>query len=285
MRTLSADGGVTARALVGSGLVREAARRHEASATAAQALGRALLGTLLVAAGQDDEQTVQVQFRGNGVLGTVTTIADGAGRVRGFPQNPAAELPLRDGKLDVGGAIGEGILTVVRNRSDWREPYSGIVPIQTGEIASDLAHYLAESEQTPSALALGVSHERDGGVRAAGGFLVQALPEADPETIRRVDTVVRGLPPVSELLAEGLGAAELAELVLAGAGTRELHASVPRFACPCSRERVLAAVTLLGRDELRETQRRGETLETHCRFCGERYLLSADELGALAPDA
>jgi len=284
VRTLSVDGSVGVRALIGTGLVREGATRHGASATAGNALGRVLLGAVLLASGQKDE-TVQIQFRGDGPLGTLTAIADGAGQVRGFAANPRAEPPLRDGKLDVGGAVGSGPLAVVRYRPGWREPYSGIVPIQSGEIASDLAHYLAESEQKPSALALGVFHESDGRVRAAGGFLVQALPDADEESVRRVDTVVRGLPPVTQLLQEGLDAADLAELLLAGVGARELHASRPRFACPCSRERVLRAMVLLGREELRDLQRSGETLETHCRFCGERYLLSGDELGALVPDA
>ncbi len=285
VRTLSSDGGVTVRALVATELVREAAERHGTSPTASNALGRALVGTLLFASGQSEEETVQVQFRGNGPLGTVTVIADGGGRVRGFVHDPRAELPLRDGKLDVSGAIGEGIVTVVRNHPDWREPYSGIVTIQTGEVASDLAHYLAESEQKPSVVAIGVSHEEDGSVRAAGGFLAQALPDADDETVARVDTVARGLPPVTTLLDEGLCAPDLAELVLAGVGARELHAQPARFSCPCTRERVLEAVALLGGEELREAQRSGETIETHCRFCAERYLVGGDELGALAPDA
>ncbi|NNL67828.1 MAG: hypothetical protein HKP30_16385, partial [Myxococcales bacterium] len=212
-------------------------------------------------------------------------IADGAGRVRGFVSHPAADVPLREGRLDVGAGVGTGVLAVVRFRPSWREPYSGIVPIQTGEIASDLAHYLTESEQKPSALALGVFHAADGSIRGAGGFLVQALPDADDETVARVDTVVRGLPPVTELLREGLDAADLTRLVLAGVGHRELHAATPGFHCPCTRERVLQAMVLLGRDELRALQRSGESLETHCRFCAERYQIDADELGALSPDA
>jgi len=285
VRALSADGGVSVRALTGRTLAREAARRHGTSPVATRALGRTLLGAVLLASGQDERETVQIQFRGEGALGHVTAIADGAGRVRGFVSRPAAEVPLREGRLDVSGALGPGVLAVVRFRPGWREPYSGIVPIETGEIASDLAHYLAESEQKPSTLALGELQSREGAIEAAGGYLVQALPDADDETVARVDTVVRGLPPVSELLAEGLGARDLAELVLAGTGLRELAVSEPRFHCGCSRERVLQAITLLGADELREIRRDGETLETRCHFCGERYRVDADELGALAPDA
>ncbi|HKJ25570.1 MAG TPA: Hsp33 family molecular chaperone HslO [Myxococcota bacterium] len=285
VRAVSADGGVSVRALSGRALAREAARRHGTSPVATRALGRTLLGAILLASGQDPEETVQIQLRGQGALGQVTAIADGRGRVRGFLSHPEADVPLRDGRIDVAGAIGHGVLAVVRFRPGWREPYSGIVPIQTGEIASDLAHYLAESEQKPSALALGEYQDVAGHIESAGGFLVQALPDADDATVARVDTVVRGLPPVSELLGEGLGAADLAELVLAGVGVRELETSGPRFHCPCSRERVLHAMVLLGAEELREIRRQGESLETHCRFCGERYLLASDELGALAPDA
>lgn len=281
VRTVSADGGVSVRALCGTELVREAARRHGTRPTATNALGRALMGAVLLASGQAEDETAQIQFRGDGPLGAVTAIADGRGRVRGFVSHPALDLPPRGGRPDVAGAIGRGVLAVVRFRPGWREPYSGLVPIQTGEIASDLAHYLAGSEQKPSAVALGLALGAGGEVAAAGGFLVQALPGADDETVARVETVVRGLPPVSELLGEGLGAGDLAELILAGVGARALHASEPRFSCPCTRERVLHAMVLLGHEELREIARERETLETHCRFCGERYLLSPEEVGSI----
>ncbi|MBW2315973.1 MAG: Hsp33 family molecular chaperone HslO [Deltaproteobacteria bacterium] len=285
VRALSEDGGVSVRALTGRELAREGAQRQGTSPVATRALARTLLGAVLLASGQDEEETVQLQFRGHGPLGPVTAIADGRGRARGFVTHPEADVPLRRGRLDVAGAIGVGVLAVVRFRPGWREPYNGIVPIQSGEIASDLAHYLAESEQKPSALALGEFQDRSGAIEAAGGFLVQALPDADDETVERVDVVVRGLPPVSELMAEGLGAPDLAKLLLAGVGMRELETSEPIFHCPCTRERVLRTMVLLGPDELRAIRRDGESVETHCRFCGERYLLASDELGALAPDA
>ena len=281
VRALSADGGVSVRALCGTALVREAALRHGTRPTATNALGRVLMGAVLLASGQADDETAQIQFRGDGPLGAATAIADGRGRVRGFVSHPELDLPPRGGRPDVAGAIGRGVLAVVRFRPGWREPYSGLVPIETGEIASDLAHYLAGSEQKPSAVALGVVLDAAGQVTAAGGFLVQALPGADDETVARVETTVRGLARVSELLHEGLGADDLAERILAGVGMGARHASEPRFTCPCTRERVLHAMVLLGREELREIQRQRETLETHCRFCGERYLLSAEELVSL----
>ena len=285
VRTLSDDGAVAVRALVGTELVREAARRHGTSPISTHALGRTLMGAVLLASGLDEEETFQIQLRGDGPLGSVTAIADGRGRARGFVSRPTTDLPLRSGQPDVAGAVGRGVLAVVRFRPGWREPHSGIVPIQTGEIASDLAYYLAESEQKPSAVALGVVLGSAGDALTAGGFLAQALPGAEDYTVARVETLVRGMPPVTELLREGLDAGELAELLLAGVGHRALHESEPRFSCSCSRERVLRAMVLLGREEISEIRRQQEVLETRCCFCGERYLLSGDELGALAPDA
>ena len=284
-RAVSNDGGVAVRAVVATDVVREAARRHETGPTAASALGRTLVGAVLLGAGHAEDETVQVQFRGDGPLGNVTAIADGAGRVRGFLSHPQAEPPLRDGRLDVRAGIGRGVLAVVRFRPSWREPYNGLVPIQTGEIASDLAHYLSESEQTPSTLAIGVYLEPDVGVGRAGGFLVQALPAADAATVATVDRTVAALPRVTELLREDIEPAELALFALAGVGGRVLDQTVPRFHCACSHERVVRALALLGRDELRGLMARGEPVESHCRFCNERYVITMDELGALAPDA
>jgi len=169
VRTLSREGGISVRALVATELVADAARRHATAPTATAALGRTLMGAILLATGAKDDETLQIQVRGSGELGTVMAIADAGGRVRGYAANPTTHLPPRAGKLDVGGAVGPGVLAVVRYHPSWREPYSGIVPLVSGEIAEDLAHYLLESEQTPSALALGVYVGVDGTPEAAWG--------------------------------------------------------------------------------------------------------------------
>jgi molecular chaperone Hsp33 len=284
LRAVSADGSVGVRALVATELVRSAAMRHDTTPTASAALGRALMGAVLLASDAKDEETVQIQLRGDGPLGIVTVISDSAGRVRGFAGNPAADPPSKNGKLDVGGAIGRGILAVVRSHPAWREPYSGIVPIVSGEVAEDLAHYLLESEQKPSALALGVYVAAGGDVEAAGGFLVQALPGATEDVLERVETNVRMLPPLTELLCQGLRSSDVATRVLEGLGMQELERSHPAFVCRCNRARVLRAVMLLGRAELREVCASGEPLCVRCEFCGENYRLEHDELGALLPD-
>lgn len=285
MRTVSADGGVAVRVLVGTALVREAQQRHATSPTATSALGRALLGGLLLASDAKDEESVQLQFRGDGPLGVITVIADARGRVRGFVGNPEADPPPRGGKLDVGAAVGSGILAVVRHHPAWREPYSGLVPLASGEVAEDIAHYLRDSEQKPSAVALGVHVDARGDVDAAGGFFVQALPGAADDTVARLERNVLALPPPSELLRQGLDAEAILALLLAGLGNRELVTTTPAFHCGCDRERVLRAVALLGRQDLREIGAKGETVDVRCAFCGNRYAVEPDEARALLPDA
>ncbi len=285
VRSLSADGSVAVRALVATELVSDAASRHTLAPTAANALGRALMGGVLIAAGATDGETVQIQFKGDGPLGSMLVIADHEGRVRGTVANPAASPPLRDGRFDVGAAVGRGVLIVVRSNPRWREPHTGIVPLETGEVARDLAHYLRDSEQTPSAVGLGVSTGRRGEIDAAGGFLVQALPAAGDETLAQIEANVRSIGSTAELVRAGAGGSEILDALLDGVGTRSVHRSRPSFYCPCRRERVQQTVVLLGREELRELVVQRESLTVRCEFCGASYVLDADELGALMPDA
>jgi molecular chaperone Hsp33 len=282
VRTLSQAGGVAVRALVGTALVDEAARRHGTSPAASVALGRALMGGVLLAAGGKHGETVQLQFRGDGPLGTLVVITDAEGRVRGSVQHAKAEpAPPREA-LDIGHAVGRGVLAVVRQRADGRAPYNGIVPLVRGTIALDLTHYLTESEQSRSAVGLGVFLTPDAGIECAAGYHVHALPGADPEEIRLAEDNVRGFPGPGELVREGCDADAIVDHLLAGLGSRERQRSQPRFECACSRERVVQAVGLLGRDELALTARAGESMEVVCQFCSERYELSPGEIEELA---
>jgi molecular chaperone Hsp33 len=284
VRTLSLDGGLSVRALVATPLVADAARRHGTAPTASAALGRALMGAVLIASGNKDGETLQLQFRGDGPLGQMTVIADSLGRVRGYADHPEAHPPPRGVKLDVGAALGRGILAVVRHHPAWREPYTGIVPLVSGEVAEDLAHYLAESEQTASALAAGVFVASDLSVEAAGGYLVQALPGADPSVLRALETTVRSLPAPTELVRGGATADDIIDALLAGIGSRARERSQPQFFCPCDVDRIRRAVTLLGRAETRAIAEAGEVLEVRCEFCATSYRLAPDEVGALVPD-
>jgi molecular chaperone Hsp33 len=281
VRTLSVRGGVAVRALVATQLVGEAARRHGTSPTASVALGRALMGAVLFAAGGKNE-TVQIEVRGDGPLGAIVAIADPEGRVRGYASHPSANPPARRGQLDVAGAVGRGTLAVVRSTASGAQPYTGIVPLVAGTVAQDLAHYLAESEQIRSAVALGVFLDAQGEVAAAGGYLVQALPGADEEEIEHAEGHVRALPGPGELVREGQDADSIARLLQGVLGCRERHASQPRFHCGCERERVLRAVSLLGPDDLARAVRESETLEVCCRFCAKRYAVPPSDLARLA---
>ena len=284
LRTLSQEGGISLRVLVGTGLVAEAARRHQTSPTASAALGRALMGATLLAASAKHEESIQLQFRGDGPLGTLVATANAAGHARGYVANPSAHPPPVEGRLDVAGAVGQGVLAVVRERAGAGEPYSGLVPLESGSVAQDLAHYLVESEQIQSAVALGVFLGEDG-IQAAGGFLVQVLPEAREEDVEQAEENVRGFPGPGEMVRDGLNADQMADRLMSGLGSRTRHYSTPRFHCGCNRERVLRAITALGREDLREAREQRETLEVRCHFCAEHYAVSPSELTALIQES
>ena len=284
VQTLSREGGIAVRAIVGTRLVAEAARRHATSPTATAALGRALLGALLLAAGGKGGERVQIQFRGAGPLRGVVASADEAGRVRGYVGDPAAHPPRVDGELDVHNAVGAGVLSVVRQRPG-QPPYTGVVQIVYGTIARDLTHYLAESEQSRTAVALGVQEGDAERVAAAAGFLVHALPGASDAETQRAEQNVRATLHPSELVAAGADAGELVERLLDGLGARERTESSVAFHCDCTAERAASAVRLLGEQEIERTARQGESLEVRCQFCAETYALAPDSLRALLRSA
>ncbi len=284
VRTLSRDGGIAVRAIVGTRLVSEAARRHQTSPTATTALGRTLLGALLLAAGGKGGESVQIQFRGDGPLRGVVALADDAGHARGYVVRPSAHPPRVDGELDVQNAVGPGVLTVVRQRPG-QQPYTGVVQIVSGTIAQDLTHYLAESEQSHTAVALGVQEGSGADVAAAAGFLVHALPGASAEETRRAEQNVRATSLPSELVASGCDASGLVERLLDGLGAREHTESDVDFHCGCDAERVATAVRLLGAEEIARSASAGEALEVRCQFCAEAYSLGPDALRALCRGA
>ena len=297
VRTISNEGGIAVRAIIGSNLVAEAMNRRPMAPTAANALGRALLGGVLIAVGpaspeesiasltdaHDDlreaGETVQLQFRGDGPLGSIVVIADDLGRVRGTVAAPDTDLVLSDGSPDVARAIGLGALRVLRSRPEWREPYSGAVPLVSGEIASDLTLYLSESEQTPSAMGLGVAMTDDESAVVAAGFLVQILPDALPEEIDRVEANVRSMPPLTQLAHSNTHCDEIIDLLLRGLGSRTRHASYPVFRC--NRQRALSTLQLLGGDELRDIVRGGAGQQVRCEFCAQAHEFSAPEIETL----
>jgi len=205
----------------------------------------------------------------------------GGGRVRGYVSRPETHLPPKNGKLDVAGAIGDGLLCVMRTQPWNKEPYRSVMKLVSGEIAEDITHYLVTSEQMPSATALGVFVDLDGTVGAAGGFLVQVLNGAATEIVELVERNVAVLPHVTSLIQRGDGPHEILAAVLAGLDVRAIADEPVRFVCPCSRERVLGALLLLGRDELDDMIQKEGRAEVRCEFCAEQYLVERDELAML----
>jgi molecular chaperone Hsp33 len=281
----AAAGTVRALATVTTGVVEEARRRHGTFPTATAALGRTLTGALLLGGTMKDEERLSIELVGDGPLRRVMASTTGAGSVRGYVARPATHLPSKRGKLDVAGAIGNGMLCVIRTQPWNKEPYRSIMRLVSGEIAQDLAHYLVNSEQIPSAVALGVFVNREGDVGAAGGFLVQMLSGADDALLRHVERNVAAMPPVTTLVREGATPNDILAAVLGDLATEPLDVQGTRFACPCTRERVFGAILLLGRSEIEDMIARDGGAEVTCEFCAERYAVTADELRMLITDA
>jgi len=247
-----------------------------------------MMGAVLIAVGSADDdvddanvESVQVQIRGNGPLGAVTAIGDSRARVRGTVQHPGIERIYEDGTPNIAGAVGLGALNVVRHRPRWRTPYTGTVPLVSGEIAGDLTLYLTESEQTPSAMGVGVSFGPGMEDVAAAGFLVQAMPDALDEDLARVEANVAAMPGLATMLVGPLRADDLIDRLLDGLGSRERHTMAPKFHCPCSRERAVRTLSLLDRKELEELVSSGESQEVVCEFCGRAYQIDGHEMAPL----
>ena len=280
-RALSADGSVRALAAVTTVLVDEARVRHGTLPTATAALGRALTAALLVGGLLKTDERVSLQFSGDGPLGGILVDATPEGAVRGFVTRPQTHLPPRRGKLDVGGALGRGLLCVMRVPLGEGPPYRSVVPLVSGEIGQDVASFLVHSEQTPSVVAIGVFVHPDGRVGAAGGYLLQAMPGADPATLDRLEANVEAAAPPSELVRGGLGPSEILTNLLAGFDAHVLEERDVRFACRCNRARVESAILAMGRAEMLDALTREGRAEVVCEFCGEQYVVEEAELQAL----
>jgi molecular chaperone Hsp33 len=281
VRVMSEGKNVVGLACVTTGLVERARRIHGTSRTASAALGRALTGGLLMGALLKRGQRVALKFEGNGPLKRIIVEADPEGTVRGLVSFPEAEVPLRDEKLNVSGALGsEGFLTVIKDLG-LKEPYRGVVKLLTGEIAEDIAYYYAESEQIPSALGLGVFVNLDGRVTAAGGFLVQSLPPSEEKVVDLLIENIRRIPGVTDLLRHGNTPEDILAKVFTGVphyflGRRELS-----YQCPCSRRRIEKVLISLGAAELQKLIDEQGRAEVTCEFCRSKYDFTKEELEAL----
>ena len=279
IRAVAAEDMIKTAVISAPDMVEEARTIHGLSATACAALGRALLGaSLLGNAMKGERDTLTLRLNGGGPVGSVVAVSDSAGNVRGYVDEPKADLPTRqDGKLDVGGLVGrDGTLTVSRDLG-MKEPYIGSVSLVSGEIAEDLTAYLVESEQIPSACGLGVLVGTDHHILAAGGFLVQLLPGAPDELIQKIEDNIFMMDQLTTILHED-GAEEVLRQILRGLDPQILDTDEVRYRCYCSRERIEAALQSAGNETLQELANEKEATEVSCQFCGKQYLFTPEEL-------
>ena len=272
LRATAANGQIRAFIASTRHTVEEARRIHGTSPVMTAALGRLLTGSAIMGAMLKDEQDIlTLTVKGNGPGGGVLATADSAGRVKGYAFRPHVEmLPQAPGKLDVGGAIGAGSLTVVKDLG-LKEPYVGQVELVTGEIAEDLAYYFTMSEQTPSAVALGVLVDTDCTVRCAGGFVLQLLPGATDETIGKLEAVVGMVQSVTAMLDQGMSPEDMADFLLGGLGYEVTDRLPVVYACNCSRERVEKALISVGREDVSKILAEDGRMMMNCHFCGADY--------------
>ncbi len=258
---------------------------HDTAPVVTAALGRTLTAAAMMGAmSKGEEDLTTLQIRGDGPIRGITVTTDGKSRVKGYAHETQVHLPPNaKGKLDVGGGIGNGTLSVIKDLG-LKDPYIGQTNLISGEIAEDLTYYFAVSEQVPSSVALGVLVDKDCSVRQAGGFILQVMPFASDETIDRLEQALAGLPSVTTLLEEGLTPEQIMELIFAGKDVEVLERRPVSFYCNCDKARVEKAIVSLGKKEIQDIIDDNEPIEVNCHFCNKSYTFSIDELKALQKD-
>ena len=287
VRVIAKDAPVKAMAITGTALVERARQIHDTWPVATAALGRLLMAASMMGDMLKEEKgSVTLRVRGNGPLGSLTAVSDSEGNVRGYVQNPAVDVPRKaHAKLDVGAAVGfDGDLTVIKDMG-MKEPYVGTIQLVGGEIAEDIAAYFVESEQIPTACALGVLIAPDQTVQAAGGYLIQLLSGADDSAISAIERGIAKVGAVSAALDAGVSALELLRQVLAEFDLEVLETSPVEYRCYCSEDRVSRALISMGRDELTNLIEEQGGAELTCQFCDRVYTFSKEDLEQLLEDA
>ena len=280
IKAVTKDGLVRAYAIDSKEIVSKAVAYHNTTPVCTAALGRAitaasLMGSML----KSENETLTLQFKGDGPAGMIIAVSDYQGNVRGYVENPNVELPLNNiGKLDVGGAVGKnGYLGVVKDLG-LKEPYVSQIPLVSGEIAEDISSYYVMSEQTPTVCALGVLVDKDWSVKSAGGYLVQLLPGATEEIIEIIEAQLNGIWPVTKMLDEGFTLAEIIREVLGPLEFDVLEESDKEYKCTCSFERMDKAIRSLGKEQLTSLMNEGKDTEICCQFCDNKYIFTPKDL-------
>lgn len=282
VRAIAANGQVRAFATYTKNTVETARQAHNTSPVVTAGLGRLLTaGAMMGSMMKGDRDVLTIKAEGSGPVGHYLVTADSKGNVKGYAANPNVILPANAaGKLDVGGSLGVGLLTVIKDLG-LKEPYTGTCELVSGEIAEDLTYYFASSEQTPSSVGLGVLMTKDNTVNVAGGFIIQLMPDATEETISIVEEKISTIKSVTSMLENGLDPEGIINLILGGLDPEILDKMPVRFYCNCSKERVSKALIAIGRKELDNIIEENEPIEVKCHFCNKAYNFTVDELKKL----
>lgn len=279
VRASLANDSVRAFAISSTHLVAEARERHRTLPVVTAALGRLLsAGAIMGSMMKGDKDIVTISLKGDGPAGYITVTADSHGHVKGFPGNPNVDIPRKyAGKLDVGAAVGRGLLTVSYDLG-LKEPYSGQVEIQTGEVAEDLAYYFTVSEQLPSAVGLGVMVDTDSSVKHAGGFIVQLLPDAPEDVIELLEKKLANLEPVTTMMEQGMTPEEMLLHIFEGVDIEFTERHDVKFYCDCSKEKVKRALAAISDKDLQDIVNDDEDIEVKCYFCNTAYKFSIADI-------
>ena len=279
VRAMAANQQIRAFAITSRELVEKARESHNTSPVATAALGRLLsAGAMMGVMMKGEKDVLTLQMKGSGPLGGNTVTADSKGNVKGYVDNPNAMLPPNaQGKLDVGGAIGIGILNVIKDMG-LKEPYNGTVELKTGEIGDDLTYYFATSEQVPSAVGLGVLMNKDNTVKQAGGFIIQLMPFAQDSVISKLEENLAGITSVTKLFEDGNTPEQILEILLDGFDIEITDKAPVEFYCNCTKDRVEKALISIGKKDLQELIDEGKEVEMNCHFCNTNYVFEVEEL-------
>ena len=282
LRATAGDGSVRVFIANTKETVQQAFLHHKTSPVMSAALGRALtavsiMGIML----KSDDDLITIKINGNGPGKGLIVTGDNKGNVKGYPLNPVVDIPLKpNGKLDVQNALGEGSLTVIKDMG-LKEPYVGQIPLVSGEIAEDLTYYFAKSEQTPSAVSLGVLVDRDYSIKQAGGFIIQVMPDADENIINSLENKLSTIKPFTTLLEEGNTIEDILNILLGDFGVNILDKIPVKFYCNCSKKRVEKALISIGKHELETIIKEDKKATLHCHFCNKDYDFNEDDLKTL----
>lgn len=279
VRATAANGQIRVFMANTKNMVETARSIHNTLPVATAALGRtmtaaAIMGLML----KGEKDILTIQLKGNGPLKGVVVTADSKANVKGYVYVPEVDIPLKpSGKLDVGGAIGEGSLSILKDIG-LKDPYIGQIPLISGEVADDLTYYFAKSEQTPSVVALGVLIDVDGTVKQAGGFIIQLMPDADEETLSALEVRIRNIPSVTQMLEAGNTPEDMLEIILGDMNLKIMENMPTQFYCNCTRERVEKALISVGINDLQEILDEDKKASIHCHFCNKEYEFNEAQL-------